>query len=104
MEDADPLSHGFFVDILRLKHKVCGQTLDWELGRFQKRPTCMVCERRRAPRESEEDFIKRMSDLVGDEYELASGFTDLRSRILVRHRACGTVTEMIPVPLPVPPV
>ncbi len=37
-----------------------------------------------------------MSDLVGDEYELASGFTDLRSRILVRHRACGTVTEMIP--------
>ena len=82
--------------IVRLKHKVCGQTFDWELGRFQKRPTCMVCERRRAPRESVEDFIKRMSDLVGDEYELASGFTDLRSRILVRHRACGTVTEMIP--------
>lgn len=40
-----------------------------ELGRFQKRPTCMVCERRRVPRGSVEDFLKRMRDLVGDEYE-----------------------------------
>lgn len=82
--------------IVRLKHKVCGQTFEWELGRFQKRPTCMVCERRRVPRGFVEDFLKRMRDLVGDEYELVSGFTDMRSRILVRHQACGTVTEMIP--------
>lgn len=82
--------------IVRLKHEICGNTFEWELSRFQKRPTCMVCERRRAPRESVEDFLKRMRELVGDEYELVSGFTDMRSRILVRHRACGTVTEMIP--------
>lgn len=82
--------------IVRLKHKVCGQAFDWELGRFQRRPTCMVCERRRVPRGSVEDFLKRMRDLVGDEYELVSGFTDMRSRILVRHRACGTITDMIP--------
>lgn len=82
--------------IVRLKHKVCGQTFQWELSRFEKRPTCMACGRRRAPRNSPEDFRERMRELAGDEYEPVSGFTDLRSRILVRHRVCGTVTEMIP--------
>mgnify|MGYP007043986697 CR=1 FL=1 len=82
--------------IVLLKHEVCGQTFQWELSRFEKRPTCMACGRRRAPRNSPEDFRERMRELAGDEYEPMSGFTDLRSRILIRHRACGTVTEMIP--------
>lgn len=82
--------------IVRLKHNVCGQTFQWELSRFEKRPTCMACGRRRAPRNSPEDFRERMRELAGDEYEPVSGFTDLRSRILIRHRVCGTVTEMIP--------
>lgn len=79
-----------------LKHEVCGQTFEWELSRFQKRPTCMKCEKRRSARGSAEDFLQKMQDLTGDEYELVNDFVDTRTRILVRHRTCGTVTDMHP--------
>ena len=74
-----------------LQHTKCGYVFSISLNAFLKRPFCRNCDENHVP---ELVFRKRMQDLTGDEYELVSKYKSSNDMVKIRHKRCGTVSEM----------
>ncbi len=79
-----------------LRHKACGNTFRAMYHPFVKDPRCSICQRLRNNRHlSNEETKQKVSDLVGDEYQLLNIPESAKKRTLIRHNLCNTVQSYI---------
>lgn len=83
--------------VVKMLHRPCGHTFESDMGSFIRNRRCPYCDFRNVAARDEEGFRQAIKDLTGDEYELAGLFSGSNTPVLIRHMACGTVTEMTPV-------
>ena len=83
--------------VVKMLHRPCGHTFESDMGSFIRNRRCPYCDFRNVAARDEEDFRQAIKDLTGDEYELVGPFSGGNAPVLIRHRVCGTVTEMTPV-------
>lgn len=83
--------------VVKILHRPCGHTFESDMGSFIRNRRCPYCDFRNVAARDEEGFRQAIKDLTGDEYELAGLFSGGNTPALIRHRACGTVTNMTPV-------
>ena len=60
---------------------------------------CPICHKRqKVNREkgTEESFIKRLKEQVGDEYTYLGGYVDSHTKVLLKHNVCGNLCEITP--------
>lgn len=80
-----------------LQHKTCGSTFRVMYHTFIKDPRCSICQRLRNNRHfSNEEFVQKVFDLVGDEYTLEDPYESAKKRILIRHNRCNTLQVYSP--------
>lgn len=70
----------------------CGKTFECSLDCFTKTPFCRVCEGKM----SQDTFLDKVKDLVGDEYTPVSLFETWHMPIKIRHNVCGKEFEVSP--------
>lgn len=76
---------------ITLQHNRCGDTFTVCATDFLKRPYCRKCDEEHI---AEVRFRKRIQELAGDNYELASAYENTIKMVKIRHRICGTITLM----------
>lgn len=76
-------------------HTTCGETFRLAMFRdFIENPKCRCCE---LPQDiTQEEFEKRVKDLVDDEYTVIGEVKTLIDRVEMRHNPCGHVQEFKP--------
>ncbi len=80
-----------------LRHKACGNTFRVMYHPFIKDPRCSICQRLRNNRHfSNEEFVQKVFDLVGDEYTPEDPYESAKKRILIRHNRCNTLQVYSP--------
>jgi len=77
-----------------IHHEVCGRDFLIDLNNFLKFPYCRCCKSRQY---STEKFKQKMLEMVGTEYEAVSPYVNHHTKIKIRHKTCGTITEVLPV-------
>ena len=76
-----------------VSHRKCGTSFAAGDPFFLSHPVCQVCAQRQAIINREKSCLKRISDLVGDEYTLRA-IADQGKNLKLRHNTCGMEIEM----------
>lgn len=77
------------------RHKVCGEIFELNAFRdFIETPKCRCCETQQDI--TQEEFEKRVKDLVGEEYTVVGEIVTLKDRVAMRHNSCGHIHEFKP--------
>jgi predicted Zn-ribbon and HTH transcriptional regulator len=89
---------------LLMKHNECGDEFmaypSKFVGQEQSRcPKCAIKRRAEARLKTRNDFIKQLSDVYGDEYEVLGDYKGIKEKILVRHNVCGREYYKSPIAL-----
>ena len=82
--------------ILVLRHKNCGEEFSVTLKQFLRNPRCQYCDWRSKNEYTRESFEQEMHNLTGQEYSMEGEYQGKHHPVKIRHRLCGTVTEMLP--------
>jgi len=64
----------------------CGHEFECRYHRFIKNLGCRIC---RPKHMTPEIFEERIENLVGNEYEIIKGFSNQKTKIILRHKKCG---------------
>lgn len=82
-----------------VKHNKCGNTYQVVPDSFLRGRRCPFCQRKVRVQKrtiTNEEFLKRVYKLVGDEYTFLEPYVNSRTAILVRHNKCGKISKMEP--------
>ena len=74
-----------------MRHEVCGNEYEVTPNKFKKGRRCPECAKRKRAnfhRKDEEQFIKEIYALVGDEYTLLSSYISTHEKVQMRHNPC----------------
>lgn len=77
-----------------IKH-ICGNEYLVAPSDFLSGKRCPECQHR-SYKKTDEEFRKEIYDLVGDEYEVLEDYIDTHTKILFKHKNCGTVYPIKP--------
>lgn len=75
---------------VQIHHKGCGRNFEIGYVKFLKVPVCKVCQ---PAIRNNETFKREIKELVGDEYELVGEYSDKDTKVVLRHKRCGTEQE-----------
>lgn len=82
-----------------VKHNLCGNVYDVRPDDFKHGRRCPVCslDIKRAKRaKTTSQFLKEVTNLVGDEYSLKSEYINWKTKVTLVHNICGNVWEVEP--------
>lgn len=80
-------------------HKTCDKTFETTPHSFLRGTRCHYCRREssgRSRRKTNEQFIKEVTALVGDEYVFIDKYVNTRTKIRSIHKECGEIYEVTP--------
>lgn len=80
---------------VKIKHNKCGHQYDVLMSRFFQGNRCKRCASKRAAK-TPEQFLKEVTDLVGDEYTFQESYVNAKTKLKVKHNTCGTHYEVTP--------
>lgn len=80
---------------VKIKHNKCGHQYDVLMSRFFQGNRCKRCASKRAAK-TPEQFLKEVTDLVGDEYTFQESYVNAKTKLKVKHNKCGTNYEVTP--------
>lgn len=80
---------------ITMRHNTCGTEYQVAPTNFLRGNRCPKCFRKRK-RVLPEEFARRFSKLVGDEYTQLTPYVKTSQKIKVRHNRCGNVYEVTP--------
>lgn len=80
---------------VKIKHNKCGHRYDVLMSRFFQGNRCKRCASKRAAK-TPEQFLKEVTDLVGDEYTFQESYVNAKTKLKVKHNKCGTNYEVTP--------
>ena len=80
---------------IRVRHNKCGYVWKTQPGSFKSGGRCIKCHRKSTVKTNEE-FLKEVYDLVGDEYTFLEEYKTARTPIKYRHNPCGTIYKKSP--------
>ena len=72
-----------------IKHNICGKTFDADTKTFRENVNCPLCGHNH--RLSQEEFLERVKDTWGDEYEVIGKYISMGSPVEVKHKICNHV-------------
>lgn len=85
---------------IKIRHNVCGRVSKFSPSNFLQGHGCNYCaqiDRDRKRRLSNKSFIKKVKDLVGDEYTFLDPYgNNAHEPLRVRHNTCGSVYRVRP--------
>ena len=79
---------------VKMKHLKCGYEYEVKPSRILEVDRCPKCFG--SIKKSQEEFIKEVYELVGNEYEVLSEYINNKTKIKMKHNKCGTVFYPIP--------
>ena len=79
---------------IKFKHN-CGNIFDMTPHNFLAGQRCPMCQHRSWARTTDE-FKKEIFDSVGDEYELKSEYSTVKTKVSILHKTCNHVYEVTP--------
>lgn len=79
---------------LRVIHNVCGSSYAVAPTDFLSGYRCPHCAKVYRPNQG--DVIKRIKELVGDEYVLKSAYVNNATKVRIQHMLCGLEYEVVP--------
>lgn len=80
---------------VKMAHRVCGQEFEPRPSDFLRGSRCPICSKR--PEENREKFEMNMRSLTGDEYKLIDGYTNIKTKVLLKHNKCGLEYKTKPI-------
>lgn len=84
---------------IRVKHNKCGNVYLVQPDSFKRGRRCPTCQRlaqANMRKLSNEQFIKRVYNLVGDEYTVIEPYINSKRPIKIKHNKCGYISRMSP--------
>lgn len=78
-----------------VQHEQCETQRIRDYNSFIRNPSCNICHPRSANMDSV-FFKQRVKSLVGDEYTVVRDFVDQKTKVVIRHNACGCEQEYLP--------
>lgn len=84
---------------VRMRHLSCNHVYDVTPNKFQQGrrcPKCAIRNRGRARRKTNEEFLREVTDLVGDEYVFLEEYKGMFTKIKVVHKRCGYAYTVLP--------
>lgn len=78
-----------------VRHNKCGYEWKTQVRSFQRGSRCPQC-RSKSRMKTNEEFLKEVYDLVGDEYTFLEKYKGARAPIKYRHNVCGNVYKRKP--------
>ena len=82
---------------IRYIHNKCGKENSVIPNNFLNGSRCPNCNKYRNTRKTNEEFVKEVYDLVGDEYTFLEEYTTTNNSILCRHNKCGHEFKVAPI-------
>ena len=84
----------------KFKHNACGNVFDMLTPNFIRAgQRCPLCSRKFAGnkrRKTNEEFLKQLSDVYGNDYELLEEYRGVKTKIDVMHVLCGNISRVTP--------
>lgn len=77
---------------MEVRHNTCGHVYSVKWNNFKSGRRCPNCSRRL----SNDEFLKRVEELVGDEYIFLDTYKSSGEKIRVRHNVCNNVYQVTP--------
>lgn len=84
---------------LRVRHNKCGnvyEVVPYSFKKGRRCPKCQLIAQANMKRLSNEQFIKRVYNLVGDEYTVIEPYINSNTPIKIKHNKCGHISKMSP--------
>lgn len=82
-------------DKIKLKHNKCGYEYEVYPQGFFKGSRCVECFLNKR-RHTQEQFVKKVSNLVGNEYSVRGQYKNADTKIRMKHNECGNEWEIAP--------
>lgn len=79
---------------MRVRHNVCGHVISVSMHLLLRQPICSFCHG--GVKSNNKKFMKRVKELVGDEYVFLDPYVNSATKIRVRHNRCGYVYKARP--------
>jgi len=79
---------------LKVRHNICNKEYFVSPIRFLSGDRCPYCFGN--IKKSNEEFINKVKELVGNEYEFLEPYVNSNTRILVRHNKCNNIYKILP--------
>ncbi len=79
---------------IKVKHRKCGKSYSIKPSEFLNGSRCTYCSGLR--KKTNEEFLKEVEVLVGNEYTFLEPYKNAKTKIKVRHNVCGTIYEVTP--------
>lgn len=84
---------------LRVRHNKCGnvyEVVPYSFKQGRRCPKCQLISQANMRRLSNEQFLKRVYNLVGDEYTVIEPYVNSNKPIKIKHNKCGRISKMSP--------
>ena len=84
---------------VKIKHEICGRTFEIKPTVFLSNKYCSLCKKEQHTlkvTKSNEQFLKEVYGLVGDEYEFLDEYKTTATKIRVIHNKCGFIYKVKP--------
>lgn len=79
---------------IKMLHTVCGYEFDMKPNHFLSGVRCPQCSGRQQL--TTDIFIARVKEQVGSEYSVIGEYTNLKTKITMKHNICGCIYEVTP--------
>ena len=79
-----------------IKHNKCGNTWEATPNNFLRGAKCPYCSKSYHKKWTNEDFLQKVANQVGDEYTFLEPYQGSDTKIRVKHNKCGNVYEITP--------
>ena len=84
---------------LKVIHNICGHEYKVRPSAFMRGDTCPKCSaksRRKKLLKTNEDFVREIEDLVGNEYTFLEEYKSHKTKICIKHNICGHEYKVAP--------
>ncbi len=84
---------------VKFKHNTCGYICDIEANSFLRGSRCPKCSRADVGKQqtkTNEQFVKQIYELVGNEYVFLEKYVNTRTKIKCKHITCGFTWDILP--------